>query len=155
MNFQVKALSRDPFEHLFSLSEDELAKHRAVRQRVTKTPGTPCRVSLQDAAPGEEVILLHFVHQPAESPFHASHAIYVRTNAQQAKPAPNEIPNFLRTRLLSVRAFDANGMMLNADVAEGTEVEHLIATSFGLPMVDYLHIHNARQGCYLARVDRV
>jgi hypothetical protein len=154
MTFQVHALSREPFEHLFTMSDADLAQHRALRQRVTAKPGTPCRVSLQDAEPGEEVILLHYVHQPADSPFHASHAIYVRTNAIEAKPAPDEIPVLLRTRLLSLRAFSSNGMMLAADVVAGTEAELQISAMLKPSEVEYLHIHNAKQGCYLARVNR-
>jgi hypothetical protein len=153
MPFHVRALPRELFEYLFTLSPEELTRHRAVRQTVTATPGTPCRVSLRDAEPGEEVILLHYVHQPAESPFHASHAIYVRVNAVQAQPLQDEIPAFLRPRLLSLRAFDERGMMQDAEVVEGELVEPEIQSLLQRPQVAYLHVHNARQGCYLARVD--
>jgi hypothetical protein len=154
MSFQINALPREPFEQLFTMTAEELAQHRALRERVTKTPGTPCRVSLQDAEPGEDVILLHYTHQAADSPFHASHAIYVRVNASQAKPMKDEVPAFLRTRLLSLRAFDNKGIMLEADVVPGTEVEHSINRFLSQPETSYVHIHNAKQGCYMARADR-
>ena len=60
----------------------------------------------------------------------------------------------MRGRLLSVRAFDAEGMALDADVVEGDEMEQLIDRLLVNPDVDRLHVHTARQGCYLGRVDR-
>jgi Protein of unknown function (DUF1203) len=154
MSFQICALPRNRFEHLFTLSNEDLLTHRALRERVTRKPGTPCRVSLQDAEPGEDVILLHYTHQAADSPFHASHAIYVREHAEEARLAPDEIPAFLRTRLLSIRAFDNQGMMLDADVIPGTGLEPTIESLFERTPAEYLHIHSAKQGCYLARADR-
>ncbi len=154
MSFQISALPREAFEPLFGMSDEKLRSHRAMRQRVTRTPGTPCRISLQDAAVGEEVILLHYTHHPAESPFHAGHAIYVRVDAAQAMPRPGEIPPMLRSRLLSVRGFDAAGMMRNAGVTPGEALASTIEGLLAEESVAYLHLHNAREGCYLARADR-
>jgi hypothetical protein len=120
----------------------------------TKSPGFPCRVSLIDAAEGETLLLLHYEHQAAPTPYRASHAIFIREGAVEATPAPGEIPEVLRRRLLSVRAFDASHMMLDADVTEGATLEPLIARMLTDPAVAYLHLHNAKPGCYAARVDR-
>jgi hypothetical protein len=60
----------------------------------------------------------------------------------------------MRVRLLSLRAYDAAGMMLDADVVEGTEVEPLIERLFANPDVSYIHVHDAKQGCYSGRIDR-
>ena len=64
------------------------------------------------------------------------------------------IPEQLAIRLLSVRAFDGDGMMIDADVVEGTGLEPLIERMFADGRVAYLHVHNARRGCFAARVDR-
>jgi hypothetical protein len=64
------------------------------------------------------------------------------------------VPDQLRRRLLSVRGFDEQGMLRDADVAQGTALEPLIERLFADPIVAYLHIHMARPGCYAARVDR-
>ena len=82
------------------------------------------------------------------------HHIFVREWADQARPSENEVPQFLRLRLLSVRAFDADGMMLDADVVDGDRLEVLIERLFRNELVSYLHIHNARLGCYAALVER-
>ena len=153
-DFQIHALPYEPFANFFHLSDADLVHAKARMDRVTKTPGTPCRVSLQDAAPGETALLVHYVHQPADTPFHASHAIYVRQDAVQASPVVNELPVMLRSRLLSLRAFDLHGFMVRADVTPGTEAEAVLQEMLADEAVHSVHIHNAKQGCYLARATR-
>jgi hypothetical protein len=151
--FQISPLPRDEFTDLFILDDAALAARNAVRV-VADGGGFPCRVSLRDAAPGEELILANYEHQPAASPFRASHAVYVRIDAEEARPARDEIPTQLRARTLSLRAFDENGMMIAADLADGHEVEPVIEHLLADPAVAYLHAHFAKQGCYAARIDR-
>jgi hypothetical protein len=119
-----------------------------------KRPGYPCRVSLQDAEPGEEVLLVHYEHQSAATPFRASHAVYVRVKAVQAHLAVDETPEMLTSRILSLRAFDRHGMMLAADLADGKALASKICEMFNDEDTTYLHIHFAKPGCYAARVDR-
>jgi uncharacterized protein DUF1203 len=154
MDFQVTGLRLAPFAPLFCLSDAELAKLNIVRQVVEASPGTPCRVSLQDAEPGEKVLLLNYEHLPVTSPYRATHAIFVRENAIEAKPSVNEIPEVLARRLLSLRAYDSKGMMLTADVVQGREMQPVIAAMFADPNVEYIHAHNAKPGCFAARIDR-
>jgi hypothetical protein len=154
MDFQISALPLATFAPLFSLSDAELAKRNIVRQVVKESPGTPCRVSLQDAEPGERVLLLNYEHLPVTSPYRATHAIFVRENAVEAKPQVNEIPEVLGRRLISLRAYDAKGMMRAADVVQGREMRSVIETMFANPDVEYIHAHNAKPGCFAARIDR-
>jgi hypothetical protein len=154
MTFQISALPKASFAHLFTLSDAELAARGAIRRRVDAKPGFPCRVSLADAEIGEEVILAHFEHQSAPTPFRSSHAIYIRPLADEARPAAGEVPPLLRSRILSLRAFDAAGMMIDADLADGRELEPAAERMLADPRVAYLHIHYAKPGCYAARIDR-
>ncbi len=127
MSFQIHALPAEPFQRLFSMNDEELRARNAKRVVVEECPGSPCRVSLKDAAVGETVILLHYEHQPAATSYRASHAIFVRADAAQTRPTPGEAPEVLRRRLLSVRAFDATHEMVNAEVVEGADLETSIA----------------------------
>jgi hypothetical protein len=154
MPFRISALPLAPFQPLFALSTEALAARNILRVTADSTAGFPCRVSLRDAAPGETLLLLNYEHQPAATPYRASHAIYVREAATEARPAPNEVPALFRSRILSVRAFTEAGLMIGADVTEGAALERLIDTLFADPRAAYLHIHNAKPGCYAARVDR-
>ena len=154
MAFKFSALKVEQFSHLFGLDSDVLARQGVRRVTVDSTPGFPCRVSLQDADIGESVLLMNYEHQSASTPFRSSHAIFVREGARQATPDRNEIPAMFRHRLLSVRAFDANGLMLDADIIGGEHLDSLIEKMFANAPVNYLHVHNAKPGCYAALVRR-
>lgn len=154
MGFMISALSRDRFAHLIGANDVTLAAHGARRVIVATMPGTPCRVSLADAEVGESVLLLHYEHQDAPTPYRASHAIFVREDAPDYVAVANVVPPVLATRLLSVRAFDEAGMMVEADVCPGVELAEMVKAMLASPLVAYLHIHNAKPGCYAARVDR-
>jgi hypothetical protein len=154
MNFQVTGLKRSQFADLIGLSDAQLATRNVRRVVADRHPGFPCRVSLVDAQPGESLLLLNYEHLAAASPYRASHAIYVRENASDARLSVNEIPAVLRTRLLSVRGFSAQGMLLGAEVVEGTELVPIIDGLLSDDAVAFLHVHNARPGCYAARIDR-
>lgn len=153
MQFRISGLPAEPFQHLFALSDEELKRQGGVR-RVAENSGYPCRVSLTDAKAGDEVILVNYEHQDADTPYRSRHAVYVR-KGEKRYDAIGEIPEQLRKRLLSVRAFDASGMMIDADVIEGRLLEEMIGRFFANDAVAYLHLHYARPGCYAARVDRV
>ncbi len=154
MGFRVSGLDRDEFVSLFGLSDAQLRERDIVRRVADKRPGFPCRVSLQDAQPGETLLLLNYEHLAVASPYRARHAIYVRENAQTATPAANEVPDVLRTRLLSLRAYDRAGMMVEADVVDGSDVESVIERVLAEPNVEFIHVHNAKPGCFAARIDR-
>jgi hypothetical protein len=153
-HFTVRGLSPEPFQALFDLSDDELEKRRAKRYIADSEPGFPCRVSLQDADVGDEVILTNFVHLPSESPYRSTHAIFIRRAATVAAAYTNSLPDMLRSRLLSVRAFDAKDMLVGADVLEGDRAEEAVARFFEDRAVEFLHVHFAKPGCYACRIDR-
>jgi len=154
MSFQVSGLPGAQFAPLFGLSDAVLAARDIVRRTANASPGFPCRVSLMDAVPGETLLLLNFEHLSVASPYRSRHAIYVREYAEEARVAVGVVPEVLRRRLLSVRAFDAQGMMLDADVVDGREVDRVFERMLGRRDVEYVHVHNAKPGCFAARVDR-
>lgn len=153
-SFQFIALPSEQFAPLFSRSDAELQAIGARRMIVDEKPGYPCRVSLADAEVGETVLLLSFTHHDAPSPYRASGPIFVRKGVKTANPAVGEIPVMFRHRLLSIRAYDEAAMMAGAEVVEGSELENAIRRLFANESVSYLHIHNARPGCYNCRVRR-
>lgn len=154
MTFRIKGLSADPFRHLFGLSDQDLARHGAQRVVADKSPGFPDRIELRDVEPGESLLLLNFTHQPAENPYRSSHAIFVREGAQNAYDAIDEVPAVFRSRLISLRSFDAADMMVDAIVIDGKSLEEGIARLFAAPTVTYLQAHYATRGCYAARIER-
>jgi hypothetical protein len=124
------------------------------RMIADEKPGYPCRVSLEDAEPGERLILLPFEHQPAHSPYRAAGPIFVRETAHATFDRADELPPVLVGRMLSVRAYDSDGSMVDADVVDGVAVETLLARLFDRADTSYVHVHFARRGCYACRVER-
>ena len=154
MRFRITGLCAGPFRHLYGLSESELARHGVQRYIADKSPGFPDRIEMRDALIGENLLLLNHVCQPAKTPYRASHAIFVREGAQRRYDRTGEVPEVMRTRLLSLRAYDDQGMMLDADVVHGQAVEAVVLRFLASPQIAYIHAHNAKQGCYSGRIDR-
>lgn len=154
-SFQVIGIDHTSFEPLFELSDEQLSRIGAERHVAAESQGCPCRVSLQDAKQGEELLLLPFVHQTADSPYHASGPIFVRRGVKQRMLGVGELTEYVTTRLLSVRAYDAADMIIDASVCEGIDVRAEIERLLGDKLVAYIHLHNARRGCFLCHVNRV
>jgi hypothetical protein len=152
MNFRIRGLEARQFDHLFALTDAQLAAHGAVR-RIADGP-LPCRISLTDARPGDELILVNYEHHPVASPYRMRFAIYIR-RGEETFDVVDEVPDQLRKRTLAVRGFDASGMMTGWEIVEGANVEAAIGRQFASAEAEYLHIHFAAPGCYAARVDRV
>jgi hypothetical protein len=154
MGFRIQGLPAEHFAHLFKLSDEELKEHGAVRRVADdRNPGYPCRVSLTDSKPGEELLLINYEHLPVASPYRMRFAIFVRAG-DQTYDRINEVPEQLRKRTLAVRAFDRHGMMAGFELVEGHALVQAIEKLFRLPQAEYLHVHFAAPGCYAARVDR-
>ena len=154
ISYRITGLSPEPFAELYGLDDDALAARGVKRYVVDEKPGFPDRVELRDLDLGERVLLLNYEHQPADTPYRASHAIFVREGATARYDRINEIPGVMRARPLSLRAFDRDGMMLDADLVDGEDVETSIGRMFENPDVEYIHVHYAKRGCYSARIDR-
>jgi hypothetical protein len=153
MSFRITGLPAEQFSQWFALSDAELQQRHAVRVVADRKPGFPCRVSLTDAQPGDEVLLINYEHLAADSPYRARHAIYIR-RGETTFDAIDEVPAMLRSRLLSVRAFDARHLLTAADVVDGTLLEPAIERMLADANTCFLHVHFAKPGCYAARVER-
>ena len=151
MRFQLSGLDAAPFRHLSGMCDAELAAHGA--RRLVAAVGYACRVTLEDAEPGEPVLLLSHQHQPVHGPYRAAGPIFVRESASRRR-ITSTIPESFRPRLFSARAYDDGDMILDADVFEGASLEDAIGRFFADDQVRYIFLHQARRGCYAARVDR-
>ena len=154
MSFHIRGLPLETFRPLFGLSDMALAERGMRRVPVTAPRTAPCRITLDDAAPGEHVILLNWEHQGEATPFRARHAIYVREAEAETFDRADEVPPALRARTLSVRAFDAEHMMIQAALCEGVVLDVLLDDWFARDEIAYVHVHYAARGCFAARADR-
>ncbi|WP_297798265.1 DUF1203 domain-containing protein [uncultured Eudoraea sp.] len=155
MNFKIQALKNQEFELLFQLSDFELEKLGIKRMIVDENPGYPCRVSLEDAKIGEEVILVPYDFHKTNSPYQSRGPIFVRKGIVTRVFENNEIPIMLNHRLLSYRGYDKYGFMKEAVTEKGENLKSVIENIFKNTEIEYIHIHNASPGCYNCEVRKV
>jgi hypothetical protein len=154
MGFRILGLSPAPFQSLFGLPDEALAERGARRTIADKAVGFPDRIEVRDAAPGESLLLINFVHQPAHTPYYASHAIFIREGAAERLDVADTVPDALRIRPISLRAFDATHMMVAADLSDGRVLEAAIERLLDQQHVSYIQAHFAVRGCYACRIER-
>jgi len=154
MSFRIKGLSPEPFRHLFGLPDKDLAVYGAKRYFVGEDQAFPDRIEMRDLNIGETAILLNYTHQPADTVYRSSHAIFVGETGADHYDQVDEVPEVMRVRPLSLRAFDAEHMMIDAELVHGIDAQSQIKRFFENSDVAYIHAHYARRGCYAGRIER-
>ena len=153
MTYRIKGLEPADFAALFELDDADLETRGMTRMRVDN-PSFPCRITLRDCDLGDEVILLNHVSHDGNNPYRASHAIFVSRSATEAADYVDAIPPALDRRILSLRTFDSNGMMIDAALAQPGEADPAIRRLLANPAASHIDAHNAIRGCFAARIDR-
>jgi hypothetical protein len=154
MSFAVTGLPVESFKRLFGLGDDALRERGVIRQTAVAGERFPCRITLKDAPAGDTLLLLNFQHHDVASPYRSNYAIYVNEAATETTRLVDDLPPVLRGRPIALRGFDAGGLLLDAELALADDVEAVIRRQFAIQEVAYLHAHNARAGCFAARIDR-
>ncbi len=153
--FQLSGLNHAQFLPLLNLTDAELGEQGIVRKQATSQPGFPCRISLEDAAIGDELFLLPYWHHQVNSPYKALGPIYIRIGVTQAILPPGLVPDYVTRRVISIRAYDQQNMMVAADVSPGIDMAQRIEQLLCDSDVSYIHLHNAKQGCFSCLASRV
>ena len=154
MTYRIFGLDPAHFAHLFGLSDKELAERGAVRMIANGQPSFPCRIQLDDARAGEPLLLINHVSHEGSNPYRASHAIFVSEIASEAARYEDQVPPALDRRILSLRAFDRKGMMIEARLAQPGEADPAVRRMLADEAVDHVDAHTAIRGCFMARVER-
>jgi hypothetical protein len=153
MTYRITGLDPAPFRRFFELSNEQLAEQGIVRMTVDG-PTFPCRVSLTDRARGESVLLLNHVSHDVAGPYRASHAIFVTESAEEPAEYVDEEAPVFKTRVLSLRGFDKDGMIAEAILTQPGEADAGIRKLFDNPKIETIHAHNATRGCFSAKIER-
>ncbi|MFN7163527.1 MAG: DUF1203 domain-containing protein [Hyphomonas sp.] len=154
MSFTITGLSPQDFSHLFGLPDEALRARNIVRRTADTKPGFPCRITLEDADPGETLLLLNHQSHAAETPYASRYAIFVRETAAEARTFRDELPPVLLNRPVALRLFDAGGMLVGADIGMNGELKAKIDAALARTEVAYIHAHNAMHGCFAAEIRR-
>jgi hypothetical protein len=154
MTYVIRGLDPAPFREIRGLCDAELAERNIVRRRADARPGFPCRVTLEDAEPGETLLLLNYEDHAVATPYRNAYAIYVRENAEAAPELHDMLPAVFAGRPIALRAFDDDGMLRTATLALRDDADARIRDLFATPEIAYINAHNAAHGCFAARIDR-
>jgi len=154
-DFIISGIKQNEVKHLFNLNEKELQARGISKIKVDEKPGFPCRISLEDANIGEEILAFNYEHHKANSPYRSSGPVFVRFGVEEAKLKKNEIPKMLEHRYLSLRAYDNGRIMIDATTIEGKILNNTIQTLFSNEKVKYIQVHDAKPGCYNCQIDRI
>ena len=104
------------------------------------------------------MLLLSYDPFLGDSPYRQPGPIFIHKTLEcdlaEFNETPAVLPEQQRRRLLSIRAFDSDHMMVGADVTEGTKLVQSAERFFSNDSVDYIHVHNAKPGCFAVRIDR-
>ncbi len=154
MTYMIRGLDPADFKPLFAMADGELAERRAVRVTADSDHGFPCRVSLEDATSGEELVLAHHTSHDVDTPFRHSFAIYVRKGADRPAEFVDRCPPVFDGRPIALRCFSDEGMLIAARLALPGSADETIRDAFSDPDVAYIDAHNAAHGCFAARITR-
>lgn len=124
---------------------------------ITATEGLrpPCRRCLQDAIPGEVVVLRGYDPFPENSisPYRGSGPIFV--HAHECKTFDgSKIPERQLRRMMSVRAYNKDDIMVAAKITKGDELEEVAGRMLADEKAGYINVHNALPGCFAFRIER-
>jgi len=123
--------------------------------RVDREGAYPCRACLEDARPGEDVILFSYSPFDGQCAYRTVGPIFIHEKECTPLAASDAIPELLAKRLLALRAYDEGGRtMVDCAVVEGREMEAAARRMLGDPRTSTIHVHNARPGCFACVIER-
>lgn len=154
MSFKIQGLKADPYRHLYGMSDEQLEAYGVKRYICDNTPGYPDRIEMRDAEIGETLLLVNHTSMDKQTPYKATHAIFVREGAEKSFNAENSVPSVMYNRLISLRAFDKQGMMVDAEIAKGDDIKTTIDKMFNDGNVEHIDAHNAIRGCFSGKITR-
>jgi hypothetical protein len=154
MTYRISGIAPERYARFFGMPDEALAVEGIVRVRADVKPGFPCRITLEDAEPGETLLLLNHEDHSAATPYRSAYAIFVRENAERAAVIEDALPAVFVNRPIALRGFDAEGMLRGATLALAGDADARIRELFAREEIAYIHAHNAAHGCFAARVDR-
>lgn len=127
-----------------------------LRRAISTGTGAPCRHCLRNGTTGEEMLLGSY-HLPSPTGIYWTPSpIFLHARDCAAYTGQDEIADIIRTSLISVRAYDAEQIILYdlGQVAEGPHADAPLARALADPRTAFVNIHTAKPGCLLCRVDR-
>ena len=152
--FEIVPLPASVAERVRRSRRDDHGNTQLETTIASTNPGYPCRVCLRDAEIGESLLLFSYSAFKRPHPSWSVGPVFIHANDCAPSSDRREVPLQLRIRLLALRSYDDADQMVGCDLVEGAQLEELVERLFEDPLAQYIHVHNARAGCFACRIDR-
>jgi Protein of unknown function (DUF1203) len=138
---------------IHSLPAGEVDGSVSAARRVLIDYPAPCRRCLRNAQVGDALLLAPYDPFTLESPYAGEGPVFVHADGCDAhQPSPGAVCEQVFGRVLSVRVYDAEAMLLEAEVIAGEQLAERARALLGSGGA-FLHVHFAGPGCFAFRVD--
>ena len=126
----------------------------ALHVHVSDSDTAPCRSCLKITPRGTRLIL--FAHRPflTGGPYAETGPVFVHADPCEPYRARDVFPPDFRPRRLVFRAYDAQGAIHDATLADGVDAEQTLAHQFADAAVARVHVRNPAWGCFDFAVER-
>jgi len=144
-------------------TEEAVRLRRATRddfghpiQRIDLDRSYPCRHCLREASASSGMLLLSYQTPKPKSVYGQPTAIFMCVADCERFREPDAIPDIVRNRLVSFRAFRSDGLMIYDanEIVEGNEHIAAVRRILARDDVAYINAHTAKAGCHLCHVER-
>jgi len=151
---RVDALAHDDLARIRARGTDDFDNPLIVTV-VDSAGGTPLRCCLREANIGERVVLIAYQPATVGGPYAEVGPVFIHAEACEGYTDAHRYPDSFRQRRQLLRAYDADGRIVDAMIAQnGDEAEGGCAAFFARPDVAYIHSRNVLYGCYMFTIRR-
>ena len=107
---------------------------------------------MRDAEIGESLILVNHITINGQTPYAASHAIFILEGAEKTLLCFKRNSEGNASQAFVFTGFDHDNIIVDATLAEGDSIKFDIQKLFQLPQVEKIHAHYALRGCFAAEI---
>ncbi len=148
---RCRGIPTEVAERVRTTMTDEFGNKLTVSENTTS--GNPCRHCVRLTLPGERMILFAYRPFDTRGPYAEIGPVFVHAQACEAYDC-REFPADFLARPLTLRAYDAAGSIVHAEVAPPHGSSVVLGRLFAVESVEFVHARNPSWGCYDFRIER-
>lgn len=149
--FRIVPLPRETVARARRTMTDDFG--HALKVFVNPSRGNPCRFTLRQSPPGEELLLMSYSPFQRAHPYAEVGPIFVRLHGDVAYDDPGRWPAEIDPATRVFRAYNAAEEIVDARVGT-SRPEALITDLFAQPAVDCIHVRSLTYGCFTFKIER-
>jgi hypothetical protein len=149
--FRIVPLPREIVERARRTLTDDFG--HALTPFINPSHGNPCRFTLRQSPPGEELLLMSYSPFKRAHPYAEVGPIFIRRHGEAGYAEPTHFPPEIDPTTRVFRCYNAAEEIIDARVGT-SQPEELIAELFSDPAVDCIHVRSLTYGCFTFKIER-